>query len=201
MEDSQKLSLNVDEKKLIETLYWEKNYSIKQIEQQTGIKNVSKKMDEYGIRKRTPKENFRVHVMGAVRKHRNKDVNYYSSLEKLFKKILEDLGLTEEIDWQHDAQIHPESKATADFLVWSNPQENIYGIDFECDEEIWHTTNNWWRGKEKDRKRDRRLRQLCNVEIHRLSGNFIRNYPRQCKWYIKKILNRFLQKHLVTYNL
>jgi len=149
----------MNEKELIETLYWEKNYSIKQIEQETGIKNVSKKMDEYGIRKRTPSENFKIFVLGAVRKHNDKDVNYYSSLEKLFKKILENLGLTEEIDWQHDAQIHPESKATADFLIWSNPKENIYGIDFENDEEIWHEDNGWWRGKEKDRKRDRRLRR------------------------------------------
>jgi len=92
--------LAMNEKELIETLYWKKNYSIKQIEQETSIKNVSKKMDKYGIRKRTPKENFRVHIMGAVRKHRSKDVSYYSALEKKLKKILEDIGLTEGIDWQ-----------------------------------------------------------------------------------------------------
>jgi len=60
--------LEMNEKELIETLYWEKNYSIKQysikqIEQETGIKNVSKKMDKYGIRKRTPSENFKIFVM------------------------------------------------------------------------------------------------------------------------------------------
>ena len=80
------MSSDTEEKKLIEKLYWEKNYSIKQIERETGIKNVSKKMDEYGIRKRTPKELFRLHIMGAVQKHRSKNVNYYSALEKKTKE-------------------------------------------------------------------------------------------------------------------
>jgi very-short-patch-repair endonuclease len=141
-------------KRRLESLYLKQNLSIKEINQRLGISNASKLLDKYHISKRTPKENFRIFIIGACRKHRDPNIDYYSNLESAFELIINDFGFIKGIHFFHDHPLPP-TKCLADFYF---PQARL---DVEIDASIWHD--------HKDHSgRDAKLRNL-GYEVVRFS--------------------------------
>jgi len=143
-------------------VYWNEGWTLSDIREVFGIPNPSLVFRKLSIPTRSPKENFRVRIMRAVRFHNDPNIDYYSRLERRFRNaVLHKFGLYKGIDWEHDVKLIEGRRITADFLLWS-------WLDIECDEEYWHQ-----KFRRKQEERDR-LVEDAGYSVIRFTGTDIR---------------------------